>query len=141
MTPHPDQEAALAKAEDALERALGRDVKVAVARRGLRAALAAAAVLCLPASGSPQAWQIDGSGPRDDEERLGERTELVGVAFGGELIRELVAVALGKLRAPERRLPRRSSSSSSMRTIKRTMKKTLWFWRREKSKNIKTNIM
>ena len=39
VTPHPDQEAALAKAEDALERALGCDVKVAVARRGLRAEL------------------------------------------------------------------------------------------------------
>jgi ParB family transcriptional regulator, chromosome partitioning protein len=37
VIPHPDQEAALAKAEDALERALGRDVKVAAARQGLRA--------------------------------------------------------------------------------------------------------
>jgi ParB family transcriptional regulator, chromosome partitioning protein len=39
VTPHPDQEAALGRAEDALERALGRDVKVAPARRGLRVEL------------------------------------------------------------------------------------------------------
>lgn len=37
VTPHPDQEAALGRAEDALERALGREVRVGVARRGLRA--------------------------------------------------------------------------------------------------------
>jgi ParB family transcriptional regulator, chromosome partitioning protein len=39
VTPHPDQEAALGRAEDALERALGRDVRVAPARRGLRVEL------------------------------------------------------------------------------------------------------
>jgi ParB family chromosome partitioning protein len=37
VTPHPDQEAALGRAEDALERALGREVRVRVARGGLRA--------------------------------------------------------------------------------------------------------
>ena len=37
VTAHPDQEAALARAEDALERALGRDVSVTSVRRGLRA--------------------------------------------------------------------------------------------------------
>ena len=34
---HPDQEAALSRAADALEQALGHDVKVAAAKRGLRA--------------------------------------------------------------------------------------------------------
>ncbi|HKJ36158.1 MAG TPA: ParB/RepB/Spo0J family partition protein [Solirubrobacterales bacterium] len=37
VTPHPDQEAALGRAEDALERALGCEVRVAAARRGLKA--------------------------------------------------------------------------------------------------------
>jgi len=37
VTAHPDQEAALGRAEDALEAALGRDVRVISARRGLRA--------------------------------------------------------------------------------------------------------
>jgi ParB family chromosome partitioning protein len=37
VTAHPDQEAALGRAEDALEVALGRDVRVISARRGLRA--------------------------------------------------------------------------------------------------------
>jgi ParB family chromosome partitioning protein len=37
VTPHPDQEAALGHAEDALERALGCEVKVTPVRRGLRA--------------------------------------------------------------------------------------------------------
>jgi ParB family chromosome partitioning protein len=36
VTPHPDQQAALGRAEDALERALGREVRVSSARRGLR---------------------------------------------------------------------------------------------------------
>lgn len=35
--PHPDQEAIVGQAEDALERALGRDVRVAPVREGLRA--------------------------------------------------------------------------------------------------------
>ena len=35
--PHPDEEAAIGKAEDALERALGRDVKVSAGKRGLTA--------------------------------------------------------------------------------------------------------
>lgn len=36
VTPHPDQEAALRRAEDAMESALGREVRVTSARRGLR---------------------------------------------------------------------------------------------------------
>lgn len=39
VTPHPDQEAALARAEDAMESALGREVRVTSARRGLRVEL------------------------------------------------------------------------------------------------------
>ena len=39
LLPHPDQEAALARAEEALESALGTAVKVRAARRGLRAEL------------------------------------------------------------------------------------------------------
>jgi ParB family chromosome partitioning protein len=39
VVPHPDQEAALARAEEALERALGTGVKVTAARRGIRAEL------------------------------------------------------------------------------------------------------
>jgi len=35
--PHPDEEAAIGKAEDALERALGRDVRVSAGKRGLTA--------------------------------------------------------------------------------------------------------
>ena len=34
---HPDEEAAIGKAEDALERALGRDVRVSAGKRGLTA--------------------------------------------------------------------------------------------------------
>jgi ParB family chromosome partitioning protein len=37
VTPDPDQQAALGRAEDALELALGRDVRVSAVRRGLRA--------------------------------------------------------------------------------------------------------
>jgi peptidoglycan/xylan/chitin deacetylase (PgdA/CDA1 family) len=37
--PHPDQEAALASAEEALESALGTDVRVRAARRGIRVEL------------------------------------------------------------------------------------------------------
>ena len=37
--PHPDQQAALGRAEDALERALGTGVKVRAARHGVRAEL------------------------------------------------------------------------------------------------------
>jgi ParB family transcriptional regulator, chromosome partitioning protein len=37
VTPHPDQQAALDRAEDALGGALGREVRVTAARRGLRA--------------------------------------------------------------------------------------------------------
>lgn len=36
VVPHPDQEAAIAKAEDAMERALGREATVAPTRRGLK---------------------------------------------------------------------------------------------------------
>jgi ParB family chromosome partitioning protein len=36
VTPHPDQQAALGRAEDAMETALGREVRVTSARRGLR---------------------------------------------------------------------------------------------------------
>jgi len=39
VVPHPDQEAALARAQDALEAALGADVRVRAARRGIRAEL------------------------------------------------------------------------------------------------------
>jgi ParB family transcriptional regulator, chromosome partitioning protein len=39
VVPHPDQEAALARAEEALERALGTGVKVTSARKGIRAEL------------------------------------------------------------------------------------------------------
>ena len=39
VTPHPDQEAALARAEEALETALGRGIRVRAARRGIRAEL------------------------------------------------------------------------------------------------------
>ena len=35
--PHPDEEAAIGKAEDALERALGHTVKVSATKRGLTA--------------------------------------------------------------------------------------------------------
>src|SRR5205085_11384776 len=37
VVPHPDQEAALARAEEALEGALGTGVRVRAARRGIRA--------------------------------------------------------------------------------------------------------
>ena len=37
VVPHPDQQAALTRAEDALERALGTGVHVRSTRRGLRA--------------------------------------------------------------------------------------------------------
>ena len=39
VVPHPDQQAALGRAEEALERALGHGVKVTSARRGIRAEL------------------------------------------------------------------------------------------------------
>ncbi|MFL5869579.1 MAG: ParB/RepB/Spo0J family partition protein [Solirubrobacterales bacterium] len=39
VVPHPDQEAALRRAEEALESALGRGIKVSAARRGIRAEL------------------------------------------------------------------------------------------------------
>ena len=39
MVPHPDQKAALARAEEALERALGTGVEVRAARDGIRAEL------------------------------------------------------------------------------------------------------
>jgi ParB family transcriptional regulator, chromosome partitioning protein len=39
LVPHPDQEAALARAEEALESALGTGVRVRAARRGIRAEL------------------------------------------------------------------------------------------------------
>jgi ParB family chromosome partitioning protein len=39
VLPHPDQEAALQRAEDALERALGTGVKVTAARRGIKVEL------------------------------------------------------------------------------------------------------
>jgi ParB family chromosome partitioning protein len=39
VVPHPDQEAALGRAEEALERALGIGIKVSAARRGIRAEL------------------------------------------------------------------------------------------------------
>jgi ParB family transcriptional regulator, chromosome partitioning protein len=39
VVPHPDQEAALGRAEEALESALGTGVKVSTARRGIRAEL------------------------------------------------------------------------------------------------------
>jgi ParB family transcriptional regulator, chromosome partitioning protein len=39
VVPHPDQEAALARAEEALEQALGTGVRVRAARRGIRAEL------------------------------------------------------------------------------------------------------
>jgi ParB family transcriptional regulator, chromosome partitioning protein len=39
VVPHPDQEAALARAEESLERALGAGVRVRPARRGIRAEL------------------------------------------------------------------------------------------------------
>ena len=37
--PHPDQEAALARAEETLEQALGTGVRVRAARRGIRVEL------------------------------------------------------------------------------------------------------
>jgi hypothetical protein len=39
VVPHPDQQAALERAEEALERALGTGVKVRAAPRGVRAEL------------------------------------------------------------------------------------------------------
>ena len=39
VVPHPDQKAALQRAEDALESALGTGVKVRAARHGIRAEL------------------------------------------------------------------------------------------------------
>ncbi len=39
VVPHPDQEAALARAEESLERALGTGIRVRAARRGIRAEL------------------------------------------------------------------------------------------------------
>ena len=39
VVPHPDQEAALARAEESLERALGAPIRIRAARRGIRAEL------------------------------------------------------------------------------------------------------
>jgi ParB family chromosome partitioning protein len=39
LVPHPDQEAALSRAEEALESALGHGIKVSAAKRGIRAEL------------------------------------------------------------------------------------------------------
>ena len=39
VVPHPDQEAALARAEESLERALGTGIRIRAARRGIRAEL------------------------------------------------------------------------------------------------------
>ena len=39
VVPHPDQEAALTRAEESLERALGTDIRIRAARRGIRAEL------------------------------------------------------------------------------------------------------
>jgi hypothetical protein len=39
LVPHPDQEAALRRAEEALESALGHGIKVSAAKRGIRAEL------------------------------------------------------------------------------------------------------